>query len=173
MQVNGNGPYPRVIAAQAARAVWFHRRQVVAASALLVTAGLFVFAAPWLLMLALLERHRTGRRKRLFGLIVLAVVGQAIEWLAREARRQPPKSPTAHACPRCSAPTPLPSRAPHTASRHVRVRGEVYSSPAEAHAEAAALTAQLEQLPLYGPQRARLAEHIDALRRAAEQTGAV
>jgi hypothetical protein len=102
MQLHRNAPRPSGLAAEGARAVWFHRRQLAACAAIVLVAALFVFAAPWLLTLALAERHQTRRRKNLIGLIVLAASARAVLWLWREARRHPLEPPGPwHPCRQC------------------------------------------------------------------------
>jgi hypothetical protein len=100
------------MAARAASAVWFHRHRLGAGAALAFMFGLFVVAAPWLLALALLEQHRTGRRKHLLGLIALAGLGKAVLWLWREVWRHPfePRG-LWHACRECGYPISNRSRA--------------------------------------------------------------
>jgi hypothetical protein len=79
---------------------------------LLIVTGMLVFATPWLLTLALIERHQTRRRKRLLGLIILAAVAHAARWLWQESRRHPlePRGPW-HPCRQCGMPIPNRSRA--------------------------------------------------------------
>jgi hypothetical protein len=95
-----------------ARQVWFHRRQIAAGLALALTVGVLVVATPWLLTLALVERHQTRRKTRLLGLIVLAALAQAVGWLWHELWRHPlePCGPW-HPCQHCGFPITDKSRA--------------------------------------------------------------
>jgi hypothetical protein len=94
------------------REIWFQRHRIAAAAALAFTTAALVLGFPWLLALALLEHHRSGRRKRLFGLIILIALAHAVLWLWREIRRYPlePRGPW-HACAQCGFPISNRSRA--------------------------------------------------------------
>jgi hypothetical protein len=126
------------------RRVWYHRHQFAAAAALALAGAVLVFATPWLLALALLEHHRSGRRKRLLGLIILAVLAGAIVWLWRELHRHPlePRGPW-HPCRLCGAPIPDRSRARYC-SGQCRSRARSLQR-AEFDSRAAARLARLEQ----------------------------
>jgi hypothetical protein len=112
MRSHRSAALTRSLPTRAASAVWFHRHRLYAGAALALTVGLFVLAAPWLLTLAVLEHHRTGRKKRLLGLIVLTGLGKAVLWLWREVWRHPfePHGPW-HACKECGYPISNRSRA--------------------------------------------------------------
>jgi hypothetical protein len=69
-------------------------------------------ATPWLLTLALVERHQSQLRRQLLGLIILAALGQAVVWLWHELGRHPfePRGPW-HPCQQCGFPITDKSRA--------------------------------------------------------------
>jgi hypothetical protein len=127
-----------------ARLAWFHHHRLAATAALTVAAGVFVAATPWLLTFALLERHRTGRTKKLLGLILFAALGSAIVWLWREARRHPlePRGPW-HPCRQCGFPISNRSRARYC-SPPCRHRARL-SLRAQTDDRAAAQLARLDQ----------------------------
>jgi hypothetical protein len=129
---------------EAARRLWFHRHRLAAAAALAFAAAVLLFVTPWLLAVALLEHHRSGRRKRLFGLILLTALAAAIAWLWRELRRHPlePRGPW-HPCRLCGFPIADRSRARYCSGR-CRSRARLLQR-AEFDHRAAARLARLEQ----------------------------
>jgi hypothetical protein len=112
MQPHRNAAQLRTLTAQAAHAVWFHRRRIAATIACAVIVAVLAATLPLLLAAALLERHQTRRRRNLLGLIVIAALAFAVAWLWREARRHPlePRGPW-HPCRQCGAPISDRSRA--------------------------------------------------------------
>jgi hypothetical protein len=100
------------LAAQAARAVWFHRRRIAAMVACVAIVAVLVATLPLLLAVALAKRHQTRRRRNLLGLIIFSALALAVVWLWREARRHPsePRGPW-HPCHQCGAPIGGRSRA--------------------------------------------------------------
>jgi hypothetical protein len=112
MQLHGNGPRLRGFAAQAASAVWFHRRRIAAAIVCAVFAAALAAAAPVLVGLALVERHQTRRRRNLLGLVVIAWASHVVAWLWHEVWRHPlePRGRW-HPCRHCGLPISNRSRA--------------------------------------------------------------
>jgi hypothetical protein len=144
MQRHRNQRDSRSLHGRAAQAAWFHRRRLAAAAGLLLVAAMFVFAAPWLLGLALVEHHRTGRKRRLLGLVALAALGRAVFWLWREIWRHPlePRGPW-HPCQQCGFSIPNCSRARFCTPlcrRLARLQGRVDAGDERAAWRLAALT---------------------------------
>jgi hypothetical protein len=149
-------PLPRNRLAEPARLLWFHRRHLAAATAITVVIVGLVCATPWLLSIALLERHQTPRRKQLLGLIILTTLAQAAVWFWGEVRRHPfePRGPW-HACQRCGYPIPNRSRARYC-SAGCRRRGRL-ELLARTDDRAAARLARLDQpAPSYDPATAEI-----------------
>ena len=154
MQPHRTAPRSPSLRSRLARAVWFHRHQFAVAAALLVAAGLLVSAAPWLLALALLEHHQSGRRKRLFGRIVLAALGRAVLWLWREVWRHPlePRGPW-HPCRQCGFPITNRSRARYCSPlcrRLARLQMRADAGDERATARLAWLTQEDKHDPAWG-----------------------
>ena len=86
----------------------WHRRELAVGTALFAVTALLILVGPPLLTLAGLE-WKHGRRRRLLGFALVALLGRAVLWLWRDLRNLPHAD--WHPCAQCGAPIEAPSRA--------------------------------------------------------------